>query len=344
MTIKNLIFAFSFIFLFSACSDEHDGQNKYSNPIFVVNQGKFNDGSGSLTYSERGDTTLIQHAYATNNEDLFLGNVVQSMIKHDGKYYTSINNGGRIVILGTKYLNPLNSILINQPRQFASNGDQIYVSSWGDTGSNGAVYEINTKDNTLSEAIISGNGPEGMVIDNNLLYVAKGGGFGVDSVVVIIDTHSNTVVSTLTVGDNPEQIIKGNDDNIYVICNGYFDWMNPENSTDGKLVTIKDKEITNTLALSNGANRLAFDREENTIYFQMNGSIKKIDFDNSPSEIIDVATISGYALAFDDKDGQLYIGDAKDFNSMGSVSVYDREGKEVRTFDCGIIPSAFVFD
>ena len=46
------------------------------------------------------------------------------------------------------------------------------------------------------------------------------------------------------------------------------------------------------------------------------------------TEVVKASTFA-YALGFDESEGQLYVGDAKDFASLGEVTVIDRTGNEV---------------
>ncbi len=341
--MKNFFLLAIIALIISSCGEDPKfaGLNKYTDPAWVVNQGQFNAGSGSITYKKKGDTTLIHNAYSANNDGAELGNIIQSMILHKGNYYFAINNGASVVVAGEKYLDHKAKINgIKQPRYFASNGNSLYVSAWID-GFGGTIYQL---DNTgIKDSIVIGGGPEGMIIDNDLLYVAKNGGYGLDSTVVIIDLGTKEVVKTLQVGYKPEIIAKGIDGNIYVICGGKTDWNNPENNTPGALVTIANQEITNTIPLSNGANKLAIDHKENTAYFIMDGTVKKQNLDSTSPEITSVVDIYAYSLGFDDSEGLLYVGDAKDFVSTGEVTVIDRSNQKKSTFEAGIVPGFFYF-
>lgn len=332
-------------FLISSCGDDTPDSQKYTDGVFVVNQGIFNSGTGTLTFKANGVDTVAQDVFTSANEGAFLGNIAQSMIEHKNKKYVSINNGGKIVVLEDETLVNLGSIEgINQPRYFASNGSKLYVSSWGDTGTNGAVYEIDTDDNTLSAPVVAGNGPEGMVMDNNLLYVAKGGGFGLDSVVLIIDTDDNSIVKTLVVGHNPEQIVKDDNGDVFVICSGFTDFVDPANSTDGALVMISDQEVVKTIPIANGSNRLTIDTEMSNLYYISSTQINKFNILDDTNEVIAVGVDFAYGMGFDNSESKLYIADAKDFSSQGEVFVVNRDGGTEYQFSAGIIPGFFHFD
>ena len=345
--MKNILF-FALVvsfFLFESCGDDTVVKAQYRDGIIVVNQGAFLSGTGSLTYKERNvDSIPVNNIFSNNNDGIFLGNVAQSMIEHDDKNFISINNGGKVVVTNKNDFTLIDTISnINLGRYFASNGDKLYLSAWGASGSDGGVFEIDAKNNVISSYTELGNGPEGLLFVDDLLYIAKGGGFGLDSLVLIMDTDDNSIINSLIVGDNPELMVKDNDDNVYVICSGYTDWNNPDNNSQGKLVKISNQEIVWSISIPNGSNRLAIDAENDFIYFNANGSVVKHDLNSVELNTTVIKDVVGYALAFDEEDKRLYIGDAKDYSSQGEVYVFSTDDEEVESFSCGVIPSYFHF-
>jgi hypothetical protein len=344
--MKNSFWILMIIVLtFGSCGDDIPEKATYKNGVIVVNQGAFQTGTGTLTYKDRSSATVVQDIFSKNNEGAFLGNIAQSMIEHQGKNYISINNGGKIVVTDKDDFNLLDTIGgINQSRYFAQNGDDLFASSWGVTGFSGSIFEINTALHQIkNEAKFTSGGPEGMIFVNDQLYVAKSGGFGVDSVLLIYDMKLSSFVKSIVVGDNPELIVKDNDDNIYLICNGYTDYFEPSNSTTGRLVKIKGETIIWSYEITNGSNRLAIDADKGFLYFNMNGNVVKHDLSSELLSTTLVREGTATALGFDYQDDKLYIGDSKDFISQGEVYVYSTDDIELESFKCGIIPSYFHF-
>lgn len=343
---KNLIWAFALSTLaFVSCGDDDNADiTKYKDGVVVVNQGAFGTGTGTLTFKERGSDVVNQGIYAAANENAALGNIAQSMIEHDGMNYIAINNGGKVVVTDDEDFTIIDTISgINQGRYFASNGDKLYLTSWGETGSNGGIYEINTSTNTVAEFIETGNGPEGLVFADDLLYVAKGGGFGLDSLLLIIDPSDNSIQKSIVVGDNPQLVVKDKDDNVFVICSGFSDWMNPANNTNGKLVKISNQEIEWSIDIPNGSNNLTIDTDNDFLYFVLNGEVVKQNLNNSMLQATVVRSLSAYALGFDQEDKLLYMSDAKDFSSQGQVYIYSTTEEVVDSFTAGVVPGYFHF-
>ncbi len=343
---KNLIWRLLFLtIVLTACGDDETSENpEFGRGVVVVNQGMFLSGTGTLTFKERGSMEVIQNSYSSANDGAVLGNVAQSMIEMDGKNYISINNGGKVVITNSQDFTLIDTIGgISQGRYFASNDEKLYLSSWGDTGSNGGIYELDPSTNSIADFIDTGNGPEGLIFANDLLYAAKGGGFSLDSLVLIIDPSDNSIVKSLVVGDNPQLIVKDNDNNVYVICNGFSDWMDPSNDTNGKLVKITNQEIVWSIELPNGSNNLTIDAENEFLYFVTEGNVVKQDMNSPELQTIIVKPLSAFALGFDSEDKSLYMSDAKDFSSQGQAFIFSTNDVVIDSFATGIIPGFFHF-
>ena len=346
--MKNTIWVFLLsVLAFASCGDDTEAKKEFKDGVIVVNQGLFQTGTGTLTFKERGSSTVVQDLIGLNNEGAFLGNIAQSMIEHNGKNYISINNGGNIIVTHKDDFTILDTISgIFQSRYFASNGDNLFVSAWGENGISGSVQEIDT-DINVSQAVLSPTnfGPEGMLFLGDILIVAESGGFGLDSVVLGFDIDAQVIVLNITVGDKPESIVKDNENNMYVICNGYSDFIDPTNNTPGKLVKIGNNnlKVSWSIEIPNGSNRLAIDADNGFLYFNMNGNVVKHDINSDTLTNIVVREGTAHALGFDDLEDKLYIGDAKDFASQGEVYVYSTEDVLLESFKCGIVPSYFHF-
>ena len=333
----------------TACGD--DGTDviipetiSYGNGTIVVNQGIFNSGTGSLDFRSRNSGAVSQTIYMNANDGAVLGNVVQSMIETGGKNFIAVNNAGKIVVTNDDDFTFIDTIGgIDQSRYFATSGDKLYVTSWGNTGTNGGIYEINATSNSIADFIDTGNGPEGILFADDFLYVAKGGGFGRDSLVLIIDPNDNSIVKELVVGDNPQLIVKDNQDDVYVICSGHTDFVDASNNTEGKIVKISNQEIVWSYEIPNGSNNLTIDRDNEFLYFVSQGNVVKQELNATTYNPTIIRALFAYALGFDNNEGILYMADAKDFSSNGSAYMYSTNDVAVDSFETGIIPGFFYF-
>jgi len=330
--------------MIASCGSDDDGVQKYKNGIFVVNQGAFQTGTGTLTFVENATDSVYSEVFSAANEGAVLGNIAQSMIEHGDNKYIAVNNAAKIEVVEDNTLTSVATITgIGQPRYFASNGDRLFVSSWGATGTDGGVFEINTSDNTLGTSIVPAGGYEGLVILDDKLYIADNGGFGTGSSVVVYDLSSNEVSATLTTVEKPGLLVEMNDE-IYAICSGFTDFSDPMNNTMGAIVKIENESITETIELPNGVNNLAADEPSNALFYVEAGKvIKRSMADGSTTELA-TSVAFPYALHYDEDTEQLYIADAKDFSSAGSLVVVSSAGSIVSEYTTGLIPGFIAED
>lgn len=316
---------------------------KYESGVFVINQGKFGDGTGTISYYDR-DTTISQNVYQKENAGLILGNIAQSMYIANGNAYVAINNAAKIEIVNANDFIKTGTIDgLAQIRYMVATEDEqtLYASSWGADGVSGVLYEIDTETNQIVSELATGGGLENMVIDGTELYVTKSGGFGTDSTLIQYDLSRSVIEKEYIVGDNPVGIVKDNEDDIWILCSGAFDFVNPENNTTGGLYKLQGDNAVLQLELLNGASNLVIDKAGNKVYHLDSQGIKVIDLATLESSLF--ASGFYYALGFDPKDKLLYASDAKDFASNGEVIIFDRNGVETSRIAAGIIPGAFYF-
>ena len=347
--MKSFYILFIFInlpLLFIQCSEEiipEEIPGKYEKGVFVLNQGNFGSGTGTLTYYD-GDAVIEQKAYQQNNGGMTLGNVAQSMIKVDNQYFVAVNNAGKFVIIEDENLRFVTRISeIDQPRFFAEWVDNfLYLSEWGLDGVSGKIHKINPFDGSVVNTTITGGGPEKMVVLDNNLYICKSGGFATDSVLLKYNLFTDQVEDSFVVGHNPVDIIVDKIGTLWVLCSGMFDFNNPGNSTSGKLVQLDNGVILNSWELENGVRNLAHDVVSDYLYYLAGNSIMRINMRNSSNP---EAFYNGsfYALAVEPSSGNVYATDAKDFNSNGEVLIISPEGQLVDSFMAGIIPGYIYF-
>lgn len=311
--------------------------SKYGDGAFIVNQGKFGDGTGTITYFD-DDTTIVQDVFQNENASSVVGNVAQSLIEAGDKIFIAVNNAAKVEIVDGDSFVSLGSIPdLAQARYFANpDNGFVYLSAWGADGVSGAIHKIDVQNNTLVNSLSVGGGPEHMVSSFDELYIAKSGGFGTDSLVLVYDINTDEIASSIVAGDNPVGIVKSSQDDIYVLCTGMFDFAEPANSTNGGIYKLVGGEAQLLQEVANGANSLCVDESTGVLYYLTGAGIQS--YNPSTSSSAELAGGFFYGLSYDSVNKLLYAADAKDFASNGEVVVYNLSGQEVRRIPAGIIP------
>jgi DNA-binding beta-propeller fold protein YncE len=328
--------------LFKNSPDENKTEINYSKGLFVVNQGVFQSGTGTITFHNDIDT--IKDAFTAANPDKVLGNIAQSMIRFDNKYFIAINNGAKIQVVDGISFKSLGEISkIEVPRYFTATSDKLYVSAWGADFKSGAVFEINPKTLTLSNTINTGGAPENMIVIGDKLYVVISTVTDKSNKMVIIDTKTNKIINTITVRDNPSSIQVDKNGAIWVLCGGNSDWNIPALSTKGSLVRIINDKVDANYELSNGANSLVIDKNKQKLYFLMDAKVFVHDISDTSFKKQSIADGYFYTLGYHSTNDRLYMSDAGDFQSDGVVKTINLTTKTESSFKAGIIPGFFYF-
>ena len=344
MTLRNLFFYLLAISIFLACSSDDDQETNtidYSNGSFILNQGVFDSGSGTINFLDQ-EGNYSEGIFSSSNENLPLGNVVQSMIIHNGMAFISINNGQKIVACNTndfKLEYELENI--DLPRFFVeADNDHIIFSNWGENGTNGSIQKINTRTGNITLAKNIGGAPERLLTHGNKLYVTMSRGFGRDNRLLIYDMVTFDFLKELNVGDDPNAIAIDDDENIWVVAGGHTDWDNPENSTPALLTKIVRDEVVDTLHINAGANSIAINKTNNELLYLSWAGLFSVDISNLESHEMKYPGFY-YALSRNKLLDETWLADAKDFTSNGEVIRLDNSYNKIDSLVTGIIPGDF---
>lgn len=341
------LFALTVVLLASCAKDENEKlQGAFSNGVFIVNEGPFQTGTGTITFFKPDSNLVKQDIFETVNGRP-LGNIAQSMTIHDDKGYIVVNNAGSVEVVNAATFKSEGTITgFANPAQFlAINSTKAYVTDWAGSV---AVVDLTTK--TIKSTIQTGTGPDAMIRSGNMVLVANTGGFGVDSTISIIDLSTDKVVKTIVVGEAPGAMVVDRDGKIWVICKGigFAGWPMP-GDTPGRLVRIDPNTFTVDFTYkfpSEGDHpeKLVINKEKSVLYFLHNNGIYNFNttFDKTTPELL--VSRYFYSLGYENKTGYLYASDPKDFINNGQVlRINSNSGAIIDSIAAGISPRAFVF-
>jgi len=335
-----------FTFLISCTQEEYVPLGAYENGFFVVNEGPFMNGVGSLTFISKDFNTVEQNIYQFVNNQA-LGNLAQSMTAVGDKAYIIMNGSNTIEVVDRYTMENITTIdgaAINNPRFMVAVGDKAYVSNWGSavdpTDDFIAVFDLNS--NSAINTIPVGEGPEKMLVDDNKILVNLKGGWGQNNEVVVINTDTDVVSSTIDVGFVPTSLLKDASGAIWVLCAGKPSYSGSE--TAGQLVKIENNAVSTTISFETTEHpeHLSIDNEQ--LYYALNGKVYSRDINSITTEN-EMIGFDGYYYGMSAKDGKLYCLDAADFSSEGTLKVFDLDTNlEIQSITTGIIPNAVVFN
>jgi YVTN family beta-propeller protein len=320
-----------------------------TNSILVLNEGLFGQNNTSITAFNISTNTATTDAYKNVNGS-GLGDTGNDMLVYGSKLYVVMNVSSYLEIAEAKTLKSLKKIPMKNgaadrsPRFAIGSGGKVFVSSW-----DGTVAVLDTATLTITKFIAVGSNPEQMAVANNRLYVCNSGGLNFpnfDSTVSVIDLGSLTETTKIKVGINPTRIVADESGFLYVTSPGNFGSIAPRitkiNAVNNTVAVAANRNVA-TLAWHNGKLLAtgSFGATDKVI------QINTADLSTASAGFITDGTVitTPYGLKIDPSNGDVYVCDAKDYISSGSVTCFDNNGKRKFSFSTapGLNPNSVVF-
>ena len=317
--------------------------------ILVLNEGLFGRNNTSITAYNVSTATATTDAYRNANGS-GLGDTGNDMLIYGGKLYVVMNVSSYIEVADARTLKSIKKIPMKNgaadrsPRFAIANGNRIFISSY-----DGTVAVLDTAALTISRYITVGSNPEQMAISNNRLFVCNSGGLNFpnfDSTVSVIDLGSLTETTKIKVGINPNRITADESGFVYVTSPGNF------STIPARITKINANNNTIALASNQNAGALAWHNGKLLATGSFGAPAKVVEINTTDLTlkpggfITDGTTITApYGIKIDPSNGDVYVCDAKDFTSSGSVVCFDAAGKRKFSFSTapGLNPNSVSF-
>ncbi len=317
--------------------------------VFIVNEGPFQTGSGSISAFDRETKTITDDLFEPVNGRP-LGNLVQSVTVQNGKAFIAVNNANRVEIVDLESFESIGVIdSVTLPRYFVGLDDHKgYLSCWDTT-----VKIIDLDNLAVSGQIHTGTGPEEMLIAGSRLFVLNSGGFGIDSTITVINTATDSRENSIVVGDNPAGIQADAAGNLWILCAGKgWNGFPSIDDTKGKLVCIDPDALSILKTISfpdanNHPDKLAINKSRDRLFYNYVNGIYEFETGASllNTEPLVMSDHMFYGLGYDPVEGMIYATDPLDYVQRGYFMRFKGEnGMPADTFLVGIIPGGFWFN
>jgi len=332
--------------IFNACIKlNDDNENDHldscisSDGFFIVNEGNFGWGNGSLTYFSYDSSKIYNNIFQSVNSRP-LGDVPCSMIINGDNAYIIVNNSEKIEIVDRHNLKSKASIRdLISPRNIAVTGEnKAYVTSmYSDS-----IRILDLKKNKVSGYINIFNTSESILVTGDKAFIASWIG---GNEVFIVDTETDKLIDSVEVGMEPESMVTDKNGIVWVLCNG--GWareysaelvgIRPENNSVFRRYVFPSK--------MNSPVNLQTDNDGDTLFYIEDG-IKCMNI-SSPA-LPEEAFIENndhlfYRMGVNPFNGDLIVTDAVDYRQNGLLLIYNRKGFPLGTYQAGIIPGNICF-
>lgn len=357
--MKKSIFQYSLLLMllslvtFSCTSDDRDIPEEetpvsgdYSQGLFILNEGGFGASNASVSFLD--DNGEVFNSIFSSVNDRTLGDTAQSMGFNGDNGYVVVNNSATIEVVNRDTFESITTVTdqIVNPRYITFSGNFGFITNWGDPNdtTDDYVAVLNLATNSIESKIMVAEGPETMVMHNGNLYVAHKGGYGYGNTITVIDVASQQVTTSITVADVPTGMVVAND-GLYVLCAGKAPFTQDETIAQLFKIDANTNTVENSITFPEGVHPGFLELDNNTLYYTIDGAVYTIslsEFQILNTPVLEPATdgleiLYGFKVA----DGRIYIADAKDYASNGSVFIYQTNGTLLQQFTVSLIPNSF---
>lgn len=335
--------------------------------MYLVNEGNMGSNKCSLDYLDYFTGLYARNFYAERNPNVVkeLGDVGNDIGIYGSKLYVVVNCSHKVEVLDARSGVRIGQVDISNCRYVRFHRGKAYVSSYvgpvliDPDAPKGAVFEVDTLTLAVTRKVSVGYQPEEMEIVDDYMYVANSGGYRApdyDNTVSVIQMVDFKQVQQIPVGINLHRVKQDRYKKLWVSSRG--DYM----SVPSRLFVLEKKRgynrmvVTDTIpvACSNMAvhgDSLYFYATEwnnytssNTIsYGIIDVRTKQIVSRNFITDGTEREITIPYGIAVHPETGDIFVTDAKNYVSSGTLFCFDRRGRKKWSVRTGDIPAHMVF-
>ncbi len=337
--------------------------------FYLLNEGNFQANNSSLDYMNLLSGTYTRNIYATLNPNVVkeLGDTGNDLQIYGSRLYVVLNSSNKVEVLNAQSGKRIGQVDIPNCRYICFKDDNAYVSSYVSTSTRdaqgqvpGAVYRVNLNTLAITGQVVVGYQPEEMVIKGERLYAANSGGYmkpKYERTVSVIDLKNFTEVDKIEVGMNLHRLRMDHNGRLWVTSRGNY------GNVPSNLYYIDIDPATQKVSKLDSLNmpcaQMAFYGDKLYYYSSVWDSAAKkmkigfglVDINAAkplPESFItdgtDANIQTAYGLAIHPASGDIYIMDAKDYRSSGTLYCYTPDGKlKWQTTRTGMLPNSIAF-
>ncbi|MCR9011378.1 YncE family protein [Gabonibacter chumensis] len=364
-------------FLLSSCRNDDEEiissvitqvapSDSVSGPIkgfFLLNEGNMGSNKATLDYFDYTTGKYHKNIFPERNPSVVkeLGDVGNDIQIYGNKLYAVINASNLVEVMDVNTAKHIGTISIPNCRYIVFDKGYAYVSSYAgkieiDPNARlGYVAKVDTATLQILDSCTVGYQPEEMVIAGNKLYAANSGGYrfpNYDNTVSVIDLNSFKEIKKIPVAINLHRMKIDRNANIYVTSRG--DYKNIHSNT--YVIDPRKDIVTDVLNFPASELYLCGDSlyaysteyskitEKNTVTYAIyNTKTKRIVTRNFIKDGTELSIKVPYSLAVDPRTREIYISDAKDYVTPGTLYCFTPDGKKKWEVTTGDIPAHIVF-
>lgn len=332
--------------------------------IYLVNQGNQGSNKARLDFLNFHNGFYIRDVFTEYNPEVAkgLGDTGNDVQVYKGNVFVAVNGSHKVEIMDAYSMKRLAQVDVPNCRFIAFDGNCAYVTSYVAKDKEtlktqkGALYRIDLDTYKVTGQVTVGYQPEQLVIMDGKAYVANSGGYvaGYDDTVSVVDLKSMKVEYDIKVAINLGLMLVDAEGTIWVSSQGNF---SDVSSTLNYLVKKGDKyELGGSVNVPVSSMALAGDKiyvigstytppawALTTTYNIVNAKTRKLESGSFITDGTESDITTAYTVTVNPGNGDIYVTDAKDYVSSGTLHCYTGSGKHKWSVRTGDIPGRIAF-
>ena len=332
--------------------------------IYLVNQGNQGSNKARLDFLNFHNGFYIRDVFTEYNPEVVkgLGDTGNDVQVYKGKVFVAVNGSHKVEIMDAYTMKRLAQVDVPNCRFIAFDGNCAYVTSYvaKDKESlktqKGELYCIDLDTYKVTGQVTVGYQPEQLVIRDGKAYVANSGGYvaGYDNTVSVVDLKSMKVEYDIEVAVNLQLMLVDAEGTIWVSSIGNY---SDVSSTLNYLVKKGDKyELGGSVNVPVSSMALAGDKiyvigstytppiwALTTTYNIVNAKTRKLESGSFITDGTESDIATAFTVTVNPGNGDIYVTDAKDYVSSGTLHCYTGSGKHKWSVHTGDIPGRIAF-
>ena len=335
--------------------------------FYLVNEGNMGSNKCTLDYYDYTTGLYSRNFYAERNPTVIkeLGDVGNDIGIYGSKLYVVVNCSHKVEVMDARSGVRLGQVDIPNCRYIRFHRGKAYVSSYvgpvmiDPSAPKGAVYEVDTASFAVTRKVTVGYQPEEMEIVDDYMYVANSGGYrapAYDNTVSVIEMIDFKQVQQIPVGINLHRLKKDRYGKLWVTARGDYQTRPSRLYVMQKVRGYNRMAVTDTLDIA--CSNMAF-RGDSLFYYATEWN----NFTQSNTityGIVDIRTLERvsenfitdgtdrditipYGIAIHPESGDIFVTDAKNYVSSGTLYCFDRQGRRKWSVRTGDIPAHITF-
>lgn len=346
-----------------------DGIQADANPVgmYLVNEGNMGSNKCTLDYLDYVNGYYIRNLYSERNPNVIkeLGDVGNDIQIYGNKLYVVVNCSHKVEVLDAKTGTRITQIDIPNCRYIRFYRGNAYVSSYvgpvqiDPNAPQGAVYRVDTATLKVSAKVTVGYQPDELAVLGEYLYVANSGGYRApdyDNTVSVIEMERFKQVQKIPVGINLHRIRADKYGKLWVSSRGDYKSVHSNLYVLEKRLGYNEMVVTDTLNIPcsnmaiSGDSLFYYSTEWNE--FMQSNTISYGILNVRTKEVINTGFITDgtekdikipYGIAIHPVTKDIFVTDAKNYVSSGTLYCYNKNGKRKWGVRTGDIPAHIVF-